>query len=208
MKNRTNVRPCIRLQRTNVTRKIEMLPLVHLHVLTALTPSPLYRSSLPGNVNFDPLGLSSINVFGVKDPDRILFLYRDAELKHARLAMLAAVAYPLQETINPLLSKRLDLPNTLPFERLSPSLLNGGLTPSILIFFLGLASGLELFKMNASSKLPGDYMWRITPHDSESQDFSNLLEGEIWNGRIAMIATLGYVVQELLTKMPVLAPFN
>ena len=189
-------------------RKIQMLSLVHLHVLTALTPSPLYRSSLPGNVNFDPLGLSSIDVFRAKDPDRILFLYRDAELKHARLAMLAAVAYPVQETINPLLSERLNLPNTLPFGTLSPSLLNGGLTPSILVFFLGLASGLELFKMNVSSKLPGDYMWRITPHDSESQDFSNLLEGEIWNGRIAMIATLGYVVQELLTKMPVLSPFN
>ena len=119
--------------------------------------------------------------------------------------MLAAIAYPIQETLNPFLSAKLDLPNVLPLSKLSPSLINGELRLPILIFFLGIGSGLELYKMNVKSPIPADYKWRLTSFSPESADFFKLQEGEIWNGRLAMIAVLGYVWQEAITKMPVLS---
>lgn len=168
--------------------------------------SPLSTSSLPGNVNFDPLNLASrdFTLNGVKDSKLTLNKYREAELKHGRLAMLAAVAYPIQEAVNPILSKALYLPNVLPYGKLSPSLLNGNLRPSVLLYFLAIASGLELYKMNQVSHIPGDYNWRFTDARVGTDEFLKLQAGEIWNSRIAMIATLGYVVQEYVTKYPVL----
>jgi hypothetical protein len=164
--------------------------------------SPLTTSSLPGNVNFDPLNLATRE--SPKSSDAILFSYREAELKHGRLAMLAAVAYPLQETINPALSSALHLPNLLADNRLSPSLVNGALQPSVVLFLLGLGSGLELYKMNQDTEIAGDYNWRVTNVDETSKEFFDLQAGEVWNGRIAMLATLGYVVQEALFRTPVL----
>tara|TARA_B100000214_G_C23968716_1_gene629006 strand:- start:254 stop:826 length:573 start_codon:yes stop_codon:yes gene_type:complete len=172
--------------------------------------NPLHRSNLQGNVNFDPLGLSmndlTLNRFiSQRSPEEILYDYREAELKHGRLAMMAAVAYPIQELVNPILSKALNFPNELAYEKLSPSLVNGNLDPSVLIFFLGLASGLELYKMNTSKKstTPGDYNWRFTEEEYGTDEFLKLQAGEVWNGRIAMIAVLGYIVQEAITKKPV-----
>ena len=173
----------------------------------ALNVSPLATSTLPGNVNFDPLGLASRDFSFAKSPRsqrRLLFDYREAELKHSRLAMLAAVAYPIQEKLNPVLSSRLGLPNLLPEMKLSPSLVNGGLDPAVTVAFLGLSAGLELSKMNNESEIEGDYNWRLTSSVPGTPEFKELQAGEIWNGRVAMVAVLGYVVQEALTKTPVL----
>ena len=164
----------------------------------AFSNTPL--RNIPGDVNFDPLNFAS-KTFGINQTP---FKYREAELKHGRLAMLAAVAYPIQEIVNPVISKALYLPNKLANENLSPSLINGNLDTSILIAFLGLASGLELYKINQNTNIPGDYNWRITSTEEDSVEFFKLQEGEVWNGRIAMIATLGYVVQEAFLKTPVL----
>ncbi len=169
--------------------------------------NPISSLMIPGNVGFDPLTLSSRDFFkksASREYEDILFDYREAELKHGRLAMLAAVAYPVQEVVNPILSKSLDLPNELALNKLSPSLVNGNLNFATLVFFVGFASGLELFKMNVSSKIPADYNWRVTEYSDESRDFFDLQAGEVWNGRVAMVATLGYVIQEAVTKMPVL----
>ena len=57
---------------------------------------------------------------------------------------------------------------------------------------------------NRVSHIPGDYNWRFTDARVGSTEFFDLQAGEIWNSRIAMIATLGYVVQEYVTKSPVL----
>ena len=169
--------------------------------------SPILKSNLPGNIKFDPLQLSTRDVFVLNEKKRtdteILHDYREAELKHGRLAMLASVAYPAQEILNPILSKNLGLPLTLAANNLSPSLVNGNLDSSTLIYFLGLASGLEIFKMNQKNKIPGDYGWRVKKYSDN--ELYKLQNGEIWNGRLAMLAVLGYVVQEAVTKMPVIS---
>ena len=51
---------------------------------------------------FDPLGFSKLDLFPAsatdktRAPELVLREYRDAELRHGRLAMLAALAWPVQ----------------------------------------------------------------------------------------------------------------
>jgi len=178
---------------------------------------PGFRSGLPGDIGFDPLGLANfdLNVASATEKTRsaalVLQDYRDAELKHGRLAMLAAVAWPLQERLNPLFAAKFHLPNLVAETGgLSPSVLNGGLEQSVIpaavLAFVAMISavelrGLKIKEMDGDDWLPGDYgTLRIAEKGSEQ--FFSLQEGEVWNGRIAQIAVLAYVVQEALTKVP------
>lgn len=179
---------------------------------------PGYDTGLPGDVGFDPLGLANFDLLldSATDKQRsaalVLRDYRDAELKHGRLAMLAAVAFPLQELINPKLAAAFHMPNLVAETGgLSPSVLNGGLEqgiiPSAVITFAVLmslveAQGLRIKKSDGESWVPGDYgTLRIAEKGTEQ--FFSLQTGEIWNGRIAMLAVLGYVLEEFFTKVPV-----
>lgn len=179
-----------------------------------MTPPPaLHSSTLPANVGFDPLGLSMRDFFNEQRSDEErLRDYREAELKHGRLAMLAAVAWPTQEFFHPRLADSVAATSLLTERGLSPSLVNGGLgddrIPGVLLLFVVLASLLEVTKMNAEERLaraPGDYGWRIgIDTRTDAATLFDMRAGEVWNGRVAMIAILGYVVQEALRQVPVL----
>jgi len=63
-------------------------------------PAPAYKSfaaNAPGDAGFDPLGLCT-------DPMKFV-LVRDLELKNGRLAMLAAVCWPLSELLEPIVQR-------------------------------------------------------------------------------------------------------
>merc|ERR1719163_1094518 len=103
------------------------------------SPSEVGATGLPGDVGFDPLGLANfdLSVDSATDKMRsaayVVRDYRDAELKHGRFAMLAAVAWPLQEKLNPLLAAKFHLPNLVAEAGgRSPSVLNGGLEQGII----------------------------------------------------------------------------
>merc|ERR1719240_275630 len=178
---------------------------------------PGFVSGLSGDAGFDPLGLANfdLNLESATEKKRsaalVLRDYRDAELKHGRLAMLAAVAWPLQEKLNPLLAAKFHLPNLVAETGgLSPSILNGGLEQSFIPYsvlaFAAMISavelrGLAIKKLDGDDWLPGDYgTLRIA--EKGTPQFFSLQEGEIWNGRIAQIAILAYVVQEAVSKVP------
>lgn len=181
------------------------------------SPSEVGSTGLPGDVGFDPLGLANfdLSVDSAVDKQRSAALvmrdYRDAELKHGRLAMLAAVAWPLQEKLNPLFAARFHLPNLVAETGgLSPSVLNGGLdqawvASSVVIFGVLMSlverQGLRIKKSDGESWVPGDY-GTLRLAEPGTEQFFSLAEGETWNGRIAMIAILAYVVQEVATKVP------
>merc|ERR1719158_1296822 len=101
-----------------------------------LEPSEIGGTGLPCDAGFDPLGLANfdLNLGSATDKSRSAALVlRDAELKHRRLAMLAAVAWPLQEKLNPYLAARFHLPNLVAEAGgRSPSVLNGGLEQGII----------------------------------------------------------------------------
>jgi len=187
-----------------------------------LSPSEVGSTGLPGDIGFDPLGLANfdLSVDSATDKERsaayVMRDYRDAELKHGRFAMLAAVAWPLQERLNPLLAAKLHIPNLVAQTGgLSPSVLNGGLEqsyiPASVATFVLAASiielqGLRIKEAQGDSWLPGFYgdifLFPFKVAKRGSEQFFSLQEGEIWNGRIAMLAILAYVVQEAVTKVP------
>merc|ERR1719389_1081504 len=108
-------------------------------------PKSLEGTNFVGDSGFDPLGL-----FGA-DPLKLGWdqeFYREAEIKHARLGMLAALAYPVQERLGR-----------------SPSIVNGGLEqgeiPLTILAFLAGGAIVEyltdkLKKGQGSSYVPGD----------------------------------------------------
>ena len=51
----------------------------------------------------------------------------ESEIKHGRLAMLAAVGYPVAELLHPYISDTLNLPSLLTEAGEAPNVLNGGL---------------------------------------------------------------------------------
>ena len=76
--------------------------------------SPLKNA--PADYGFDPLGFAKVSYprFGLPE-DELLRTQnlRDAELRHGRLAMLAAAAWPIQELVHPSLAKMAGAPALL-----------------------------------------------------------------------------------------------
>ena len=172
-----------------------------------------------GNYNFDPLGLGT---------DETFVPFREAEIKHGRLAMLAAVAWPMQEILHPIL---VDAARSSGFGGTvdvlaatagkSPSLLNGGLnqweiapTLALAVFMASVlekknvderaAQGLKFNEYN-KSELPGDLGFdplRVTRSLSRDEKVE-FLEKELLNGRLAMLAVTAYVLEEVVFQVPV-----
>lgn len=154
-------------------------------------PRPITLTrAMAGDVGFDP--------FNFADTEERLLWQRQAELKHARIAMLAAVGWPLSELYDKPLAHMWNMKPILGFGDRVPSLLNGGLAkvpPLYWVAVLGLASAIEIRAMNQSSK--SDWgpvgLYSNSPSDV----------AEIQNGRLAMMAIVGFAVQEFVTKIGV-----
>merc|ERR1719238_2143575 len=182
---------------------------------TSAQPAP----AMVGDYGFDPLGLGT---------SETLIPFREAELKHARLAMLAAVAWPLQEIFHTFLVDSLRASgwvNTYDMmaetSGKSPSLLNGGLeqweTAPVLMLAIFCASTLELTDLKTrqadglawneyrKSERPGDFGFdplNIARSLSPSQQ-REFQEKELLNGRLAMIAVTSYVAIEFAFNTPI-----
>lgn len=161
-------------------------------------PRPaLLDGSLPGDRGFDPFNFAS-------NADA-LQTYRKAEIKHARLAMLAAVGWPMSEIFHKSIASTLHLSPLLASQDRAPSILNDGLShvpfPAFWIATISAAAFLEFqdtAEENRSSKLnPGDFEFdpmNLGGSTEEQEHF--MLEGELFNGRLAMLAITGFAVQE------------
>lgn len=164
-------------------------------------PSAL-TGKLPGDVGFDPLG------FAKTEAD--LMNYREAEIKHSRLAMLAAAGWPLSEVFDKKIAVALHLNPVVDAADRAPSLLNGGLgkiSPLYWIACIAAAGGIEFLGMQAKTKsgyFPGSLGFDplgAYPKNKESQERMQL--AEIKNGRLAMIAIFAFAIQEFVTKQGV-----
>jgi len=161
--------------------------------------------SVPGDRGFDPFNFSS--------DATALQWYRTAEIKHARIAMLAAVGWPLAELFDKPLAAAWHLKPLLVFQDRVPSVLNGGLDRTPAIYWaavLGVAFAIEslgILKQLHADKVDGDY----TPGDlgfdplglaksGSASDKFYKSEAELFNGRLAMLAITGYALQEWWTQ--------
>eukprot|EP00580_Thalassiosira_gravida_P006745 CAMPEP_0201642442 /NCGR_PEP_ID=MMETSP0493-20130528/26255_1 /ASSEMBLY_ACC=CAM_ASM_000838 /TAXON_ID=420259 /ORGANISM="Thalassiosira gravida, Strain GMp14c1" /LENGTH=261 /DNA_ID=CAMNT_0048116621 /DNA_START=64 /DNA_END=849 /DNA_ORIENTATION=- len=158
--------------------------------------------TLAGDVGFDPLG------FAKSESD--LMNYREAEVKHARLAMLAAAGWPLSEVFDKKIAAAIGMDPLLDGSDRVPSMLNGGLgkiSPAYWVACIGLAAMIDIFgtlrmKSEKENYLPGDFGLRLGyPSGEAGQNRMQL--AEIKNGRLAMIAVFGFAIQEFVSKQGV-----
>ena len=167
--------------------------------------------TLAGDAGFDPLGFSKTK--------NTLFWMREAELKHGRLAMLAAIGWPLSELWHKQIASALGLESILAGKSgsLAPSLLNGGLSSvyatGMLIMSIIIAGLLEGQAMNkgdifisndkAADYVPGDFKFDPLNLYKIRGDKKTMEETEIKNSRLAMMAITYYAFSEFITKAPV-----
>ena len=168
-------------------------------------PTPLeFAKSLPGITGpldfFDPLGYCSAE--GVTE-GKVRF-YREVELKHGRVAMLAAFGFLVAEQFHPLFGGNVNVPSYIAFQE-TP--LQASFFP--VIFSLAIFEVFSVFTFIT----PKDGMWEIDgskhpvagdfnfdPMGLKPTDAAELKEmqtKELNNGRLAMIAIAGMIGQEL-----------
>mmetsp|Transcript_78686 Transcript_78686/g.218540 ORF Transcript_78686/g.218540 Transcript_78686/m.218540 type:complete len:386 (-) Transcript_78686:114-1271(-) len=179
--------------------------------LIPFLPEPGYRkfaANEPGDVGFDPLGLCTDVAAFVR--------YREAEFKHGRTAMLAALAWPLAEIAVPELSEANRIPDFLAESggRFLP-MFTGGLedqfVEAFVTFVFITGASFELTARPVGSEC-GDFgydpiglsTWGGPPwRNILSRGRNWMKEAEIKHGRIAMCAILYDITDELLTGNPV-----
>lgn len=147
-----------------------------------------------------------------RPPALVLRDYRDIEIRHGRLAMLAALLWPLQEIMD-----RLFIPDSFG----STTMIYGGVTLPFISLFMTLAmlllGYLDIYAASIKDQdtgeafLPGECFWDpLSILDGAPDDMKrNMQARELNNGRFAMIAVLSYILQEGITHQPlILLPWN
>ena len=179
-------------------------------------PAILDRA-LAADSGFDPLSLADSKVQ--------LYVYREAELKHARLAMLAAAGWPLAELWDTGIAKTFGLEPIIEENGgRAVSVLNGGMgkiSPVYWVSVVAFAAAVEaLSEYKKGQAKAADSQWMLTgsyvPGDlgfdplglytifGKSESGKMLMEtAEIKNGRLAMLAITIYALEEAITKNPV-----
>ena len=146
--------------------------------------------TLAGDANFDPMMLAD-------SPDKLAW-YREAEVKHARLAMLAAFGWPVSEIFN--------FGQLLNGDGRAPSLLNGGLGEVNIAYWAAVAGVAVYWESKGLDKQFGkkdDYLPGMLNFDPLGMDSEGMRGAEITNGRVAMIAITAYALEEAITRAPI-----
>mmetsp|Transcript_470 Transcript_470/g.1360 ORF Transcript_470/g.1360 Transcript_470/m.1360 type:complete len:203 (-) Transcript_470:69-677(-) len=141
--------------------------------------------------------------FSVKKFPGLVKYVQEAEIKHARIAMLAAAGFPLQESFHPLFGGEIDAPSYIAFQA-SPL---QTFWPIVVGSIFLLESASYVTRMENPSEtgkwwsfkddaLPGNLGWDPLRFGKEV----DLRSEELLVGRIAMLGIAGMVLQELATQ--------
>merc|ERR1719371_168332 len=168
-----------------------------------------YAKELPGVLPpmgfFDPMGFCSADDI---TEGKIKF-YREVEIKHGRVGMLAALGFLVGEQYHPLFGGDIDVPSYLafqqtPLEKFWPAVVAAIAIPEIF--------SVQTFQDPDEGRLFGG-LWKIktdhVPGDlgfdplglkpKDPKEFKTMQTKELNNGRLAMIAVAGMVAQERAT---------
>jgi len=152
---------------------------------------------------FDPLGYTTSCTEG-----KLLF-YREVELKHGRVAMLAALGIVVGEQFHPLFGGDIDVPAAFafqqtPLETFWPAVVAAIAIPEVYSVFSfqepgGKIGSGESWAMK-TDRQPGDLGFDpLGLKPTDPAEFKEMQTKEINNGRLAMIAAAGMIAQELAT---------
>ncbi|CAM9641020.1 unnamed protein product [Discosporangium mesarthrocarpum] len=179
-----------------------------------MTSGSDYIATLPGTpfpdgAVWDPLGFSTKN-----DPESIK-KFREAEVKHGRVAMLAAVGVLVAESFHPLfLGPDYIGPAVDHFQEITarfPAFWVAATTGIAFVEYQAISQGWgEVDSTTGTGNLkpeytPGDLGFDplgLKPEDPEA--LKTMQTKELNNGRLAMIGVAGMLVQELVDAQPIL----
>lgn len=163
--------------------------------------SPLYLQldgSMAGDVGFDPLGLSNIDDIGID-----LYWLREAEIKHARVAMLAVAGILQVEIFGPApgceaATAKCQMDAFWQLWNSHPQYVAAGL---IGILAIETVSGIATTSGRESGlREPGDFgLDPLGYGKGDAAAFDRLKAQEIANGRLAMWAASGLLMQGCTT---------
>mmetsp|Transcript_5924 Transcript_5924/g.9815 ORF Transcript_5924/g.9815 Transcript_5924/m.9815 type:complete len:300 (+) Transcript_5924:200-1099(+) len=157
----------------------------------------LLDGTLPGDRGFDPFNFAS-------NPSALQW-QRKAEIKHARLAMLASAGWPIAELLHKDIASSFHLPTLLASGDRVPSILNDGLShggfPAFWIATIAAASYIEFSEIaeeNLSMKLnPAELGFDPLNLGGKTEEEQHYMqEAELFNGRLGMLAITGFAIQE------------
>lgn len=161
-----------------------------------MIPTPVYKPKevvIRGTIDpfrkFDPLQLSN-------DEERSVF-FREAELKHGRIAMIASATIPVVEqfTHKTSIHEFDNLPANIQLLVIGTTFIS-----EFSSMFRGWENPLEKPFTLRPDYQPGDYEFNTI--DLTTEESGELLDKELNNGRLAMIGVLGMIAQELVTDSP------
>jgi len=150
---------------------------------------------------FDPLGFTTPTTAG-----KLLF-YREVELKHGRVAMLAALGILVGEQFHPLFGGDIDVPSYVafqqtPLENFWPAVVTAIAIPEIFSVFQfqdPSQKGSEMWAMKEDHE-PGNLGFDpLGLKPTDPMKLKDLQTKELNNGRLAMIAAAGMIAQEVAT---------
>ena len=174
-----------------------MLVLTFFHFYASLHTYQL-DGSMAGDVGFDPLGLSTIDEVGVD-----LYWLREAEIKHARVAMLAVVGFLQVEIFGPapgceMATAKNQIDAFWQLWGAHPQYVAAGL---IGIMFIEAVSGIAATSGRESGeRAPGDFgLDPLGFKKGSAEGYARLQTQEILNGRLAMWAAAGEIMQGMTT---------
>jgi hypothetical protein len=156
---------------------------------------------------FDPLG------FVADCSEGKLLFYREVELKHGRVAMLAALGFLVGEQFHPLFGGNVNVPSYIAFQQTPlqtfwPAVVAAIAIPevfSVFTFnppFAGVEKGFAIengWEMR-SDRMAGDFGFDpLGLKPTDPKELKVMQTKELNNGRLAMIAAAGMIAQELAT---------
>jgi hypothetical protein len=116
-----------------------------------LKQGKLLDGSMVGDAGFDPLDLAENPV--------LLANYREAEIRHCRIAMLGAAGWPLSELFDRSLANKFNLEPFVDGTDRAPSILNGGLgkvSPYYWVTILAVAAFIEAYTIQRKKTMPAE----------------------------------------------------
>jgi len=176
--------------------------------------------SLPPVGFFDPFNLSE------GKEEKVLKRWRESEIKHGRICMLAAIGILTAESFNPLFGGRILGASIYHFQEIQtfyPNFWLGLLFAIALVEGVSISKGWDARDKDGISYLKDDYIpgdlgfdpLNMLPESTYTKGFQNLPAAfkekrtkELQNGRLAMLAVAGMVAQELVDGRTILAHFQ
>jgi hypothetical protein len=152
---------------------------------------------------FDPVGFTTDCSEG-----KLLF-YREVELKHGRVGMLAALGFLVGEQFHPLFGGDINVPSYVAFQQTPlqtfwPAVVAAIAIPEVFSVFkfespFGMEP-LETWWTLKKGQEPGNYGFDpLGLKPTNAAEFKEMQTKELNNGRLAMIAAAGMIAQELAT---------